>query len=524
MKVFVDHPLYIGSEDIYGMNSAFSYVEGGGMADLDLRCSILCQAALAAPVLLWGPSALRARFSAKAEMSLPEEETPRGALPEVPFRPSLSAWNHTPQNGASRNGASRNGASRNGAMQEAPQEGPSEAWAAGPAEGGVDSLEVVEGGVAVSGEVVEGVGAAEREGLVPAAESLSVEDRVALIEQGLGEAGLAGPEGVGVSVVVTEMREPAPGEGSAGAPGEPGPAADRPGGAAAPVGDAPELGTTQGGAAVRGVAAAEEGAGEGRDDDDADAGPLDRLIFVGNDWPCAPLALRLQHLFRSPAPPTEASPTGAAASAAEGSESAQFAVTGAAPVQMPAAPLVESSGPAGERVAASGAQPPVEDGELPRALPDTAADTEAPAKAGGELPVLRGIRGWLDRSRGRAQDAEPQAPSENPQLPEPGLQPEAPESSEEEIVLEGASPLVEAGVEAVESSGVPEGGLPAGPDVSGGPFAEARAVLSAELESAMKGVLSNSVVAFCIHNLAYQGKFAKVRAETSGVGPVFCLG
>ena len=52
--VFVDHPLYCRTTDIYGSSNVNTYQEAGDFPDLDLRYSILCQAALAAPLLLWG--------------------------------------------------------------------------------------------------------------------------------------------------------------------------------------------------------------------------------------------------------------------------------------------------------------------------------------------------------------------------------------------------------------------------------------------------------------------------------------
>ena len=51
--VFVDHPLYCRTSDIYGSSNVNTYQEAGDFPDLDLRYSILCQAALAAPLLLW---------------------------------------------------------------------------------------------------------------------------------------------------------------------------------------------------------------------------------------------------------------------------------------------------------------------------------------------------------------------------------------------------------------------------------------------------------------------------------------
>lgn len=54
--MFVEHPIYEAiAGDIYGAN--YTYVDtDSGVADLDLRWSILSQAALAAPLLLWPPS------------------------------------------------------------------------------------------------------------------------------------------------------------------------------------------------------------------------------------------------------------------------------------------------------------------------------------------------------------------------------------------------------------------------------------------------------------------------------------
>ena len=48
---FVDHPLFL---ETYGNDNANTYLRGGSqIPDLDLQYSILCQAALAAPILLW---------------------------------------------------------------------------------------------------------------------------------------------------------------------------------------------------------------------------------------------------------------------------------------------------------------------------------------------------------------------------------------------------------------------------------------------------------------------------------------
>ena len=54
--IFVDHPMYCRTTDIYGSSNVNTYQEAGDFPDLDIRYSILCQAALAAPMLLWGRS------------------------------------------------------------------------------------------------------------------------------------------------------------------------------------------------------------------------------------------------------------------------------------------------------------------------------------------------------------------------------------------------------------------------------------------------------------------------------------
>eukprot|EP00884_Botryococcus_braunii_P001444 jgi/Botrbrau1/112/Bobra.0022s0100.2 len=52
-RVFVEHSVYDGlGNNIYG--SPDTYLEAGDSSALDVRASVLCQAALAAPVLLWG--------------------------------------------------------------------------------------------------------------------------------------------------------------------------------------------------------------------------------------------------------------------------------------------------------------------------------------------------------------------------------------------------------------------------------------------------------------------------------------
>jgi granule-bound starch synthase len=56
-RVFVDHPL-LRTRDIYGFSGGgppLTYMEAGDAAALDVRYSVLCQAALAAPALLWPP-------------------------------------------------------------------------------------------------------------------------------------------------------------------------------------------------------------------------------------------------------------------------------------------------------------------------------------------------------------------------------------------------------------------------------------------------------------------------------------
>lgn len=50
-RVFVDHPLFLGT---HGRGNANTYLQGASdLANLDVQYSVLCQAALAAPILLW---------------------------------------------------------------------------------------------------------------------------------------------------------------------------------------------------------------------------------------------------------------------------------------------------------------------------------------------------------------------------------------------------------------------------------------------------------------------------------------
>jgi hypothetical protein len=51
-RVFVGHSVFVAAGDIYGCGN-LTYHEAGSTTDLDLRWSILCQAALAAPRILW---------------------------------------------------------------------------------------------------------------------------------------------------------------------------------------------------------------------------------------------------------------------------------------------------------------------------------------------------------------------------------------------------------------------------------------------------------------------------------------
>ena len=52
-RVFVDHPLFLHHPGQHSKVSINTYLSGPEVPDLDLQYSILCQAALAAPVLLW---------------------------------------------------------------------------------------------------------------------------------------------------------------------------------------------------------------------------------------------------------------------------------------------------------------------------------------------------------------------------------------------------------------------------------------------------------------------------------------
>lgn len=88
-RVFVEHSVYDGLQDnIYG--SPDTYLEAGDSSDLDMRASVLCQAALAAPVLLWSTGVQQSPFmtSLSAQSSL---ATSAPAMPEATLRNSQAS-------------------------------------------------------------------------------------------------------------------------------------------------------------------------------------------------------------------------------------------------------------------------------------------------------------------------------------------------------------------------------------------------------------------------------------------------
>ncbi len=93
-RVFVEHPLFERAAcDIYGAN--YTYVDSdAGIADLDLRWSVLSQAALAAPVVLWPP----ARDPSPQPTAAPggaEQQSGKAALARPPEQwPALVAEAH----------------------------------------------------------------------------------------------------------------------------------------------------------------------------------------------------------------------------------------------------------------------------------------------------------------------------------------------------------------------------------------------------------------------------------------------
>ena len=86
-RVFVEHPIYHNTTDIYGSN-VNTYVEPGKFPNLDVRYSILCQAALAAPLLLWAgnssstPAAAQDAAAAAAEVTAAKSAGPGEAQQE----------------------------------------------------------------------------------------------------------------------------------------------------------------------------------------------------------------------------------------------------------------------------------------------------------------------------------------------------------------------------------------------------------------------------------------------------------
>ncbi len=287
-RVFVEHPLFERAAcDIYGAN--YTYVDSdAGVADLDLRWSVLSQAALAAPVVLWPP-----------------------------------ARQPSPQPAAAPGGAEVSG-------KAAPVR-PPEQWPALVAE-------------------------AHHAGKQAAAERVAQQDRLALEAESLLRAQQAAEAAAQAAIGEAVFRQQ-PGQYNGGMPAPPRMQSETDGNSAAAVTPRPLAGappspavTAQkpdAGAAIgQQLAAAAEGGSRGAASDEqmlasegshapADSVPEDvfedSVIFVGmgspllaalqtpcsqpsrprhlhhrglprcagNDWPCAPLVLRLQHAVRA---------------------------------------------------------------------------------------------------------------------------------------------------------------------------------------------------------------------------------
>lgn len=181
--------------------------QGGALPDLDLRYSILCQAALAAPLLLWGADAPDARSSCEAAPD-------GGQRPAAAQHPGARARGSVPADSAGASGMA----------------------------GGPD---------------VQGL---------------------RLSTEGGGRGGAAGvaERRSGCDEQESALRTASGGVGNGG-----GNVSNSGGGVSSGGGGAS--------VAERGDDAAAHNA----------ARSLGRILFVGNDWPCAPLMLRLQHCVRA---------------------------------------------------------------------------------------------------------------------------------------------------------------------------------------------------------------------------------
>ena len=256
--VFVDHPMYCRTSDIYGSSNVNTYQEAGDFPDLDLRYSILCQAALAAPLLLW-------HGSQGAQSAKKLNEDSGAAAQQQDARPR-----HTLGQGADQTlpGVSH--------LQLQPPSAlhllPAGSVSAVPTAAEATSAPMHAETPSVGSVGADSVAAAAALPLQAARAGPSSIAPAALPPAGLGSA-QGGPAAISLQAEVANGSAAAAEHGlrSGCPPQEPGQAAAH---HSSSMRDAPG----QHSQAARSAAP---------------------LVFVSNDWPCAPLALRLEHSVRS---------------------------------------------------------------------------------------------------------------------------------------------------------------------------------------------------------------------------------
>ena len=250
--VFVDHPMYCRTLDIYGSSNVNTYQEAGDFPDLDLRYSILCQAALAAPLLLWHSSQdagtvkkLNEDSGAAAEQ---QDAGSRHMLDQGPDQtpPGVS---HLHLLSAGSVSAAPAAAEATGAPVHAGMPSAEMADADSASTAPVPPLQAAPAGPSIPAAAVAALppaslGSAQRGPADISSEAGFANGTAAAAEHGCHPRGFVQKPGQAAGHQGSSMRE---------APGECSQAAN----SAAP------------------------------------------LVFVSNDWPCAPLALRLEHSVRS---------------------------------------------------------------------------------------------------------------------------------------------------------------------------------------------------------------------------------
>jgi len=235
-----------------------------------------------------------------------------------------------------------------------------------------------------------------------------------------------------------------------------------------------------GGAAVSvaRVRAAEEAAGTGA------AASLGRILFVGNDWPCAPLALRLAHCVRGGGgdrgggsddsgdgggarPPLDAAHFQDTLAAALADARSAFCIHNLAyQGGLPAAAFERLCLPARARAALAWPQPDEGPARYPGPHPDAApsASRTAPARDAGGPAADRAAAGAADR--GAAAKRAPAAAGASAAPPssadQPAASPPAPEPAGLAAREQGAPPGAAAGSEGNLELGTRGGGAAAG--------------------------------------------------------------